>query len=87
MGMLIHRYKGRNKTNIPASSDIEQQEYKDSDIVLETQEESDNQYTKTDINRMNTAELQAVAFNNGVDDAYEMTGSDLKKVLIDKFGL
>ena len=46
-----------------------------------------NQYTKTEINRMTTAELQELALENSVDGADEMTGSELKKVLIEKFGL
>ena len=46
-----------------------------------------NQYTKTEINRMSTAELQELALENGVDGSDEMTGAELKKVLIEKFGL
>ena len=46
-----------------------------------------NQYTKTEINRMSTAELQGLALENGVDGSDEMTGAELKKVLIKKFGL
>ena len=46
-----------------------------------------NQYTKTEINRMSTAELQALALENGIDGADGMTGADLKKVLIEYFGL
>ena len=46
-----------------------------------------NQYTKTEINRMSTAELQELALENGVDGSNEMTGAELKKVLIEKFGL
>lgn len=44
-------------------------------------------YTKTEINRMSTAELKEVAKLNGVNDADDMTGGELKKVLIEKFGL
>ena len=44
-------------------------------------------YTKTEINRMPTAKLKEVAKLNGVEDADDMTGGELKKVLIDKFGL
>ena len=51
------------------------------------EEVKQNQYTKTEINRMSTAELQTLALENGVDGSNEMTGSELKKVLIDKFGL
>ena len=50
-------------------------------------EAKQNQYTKTEINRMSTAELQTLALENDVDGADEMTGAELKKVLIEKFGL
>ena len=46
-----------------------------------------NQYTKTEINRMSTAELKSLAIKNGIDGAGEMTGADLKKVLIEHFKL
>lgn len=49
--------------------------------------EKDLQYTKTEINRMTTSELQKLATENGVDDAKEINGSELKKILIEKFGL
>lgn len=55
--------------------------------VLKQIVEEVNQYTKTDINRMSTAELQELASKEGVAGADEMTGSDLKKLLIEKFGL
>ena len=50
-------------------------------------ENEKNQYTKTEINRMSTAELQTLALENGIDGADGMTGADLKKVLIEHFGL
>ena len=50
-------------------------------------EAKQNQYTKTEINRMSTAELQTLALENDIDGADEMTGAELKKVLIEKFGL
>ena len=46
-----------------------------------------NQYTKTEINRMSTAELQTLALENGIDGSNEMTGAELKKILIEHFGL
>ena len=51
------------------------------------EEVKQNQYTKTEINRMSTAELQTLALENDIDGADEMTGAELKKVLIEKFGL
>ena len=50
-------------------------------------EAKQNQYTKTEINRMTTAELQDLALENNIDGAEQMTGAELKKVLIEKFGL
>ena len=51
------------------------------------EESTEVKYTKTEINRMSTAELKEVAKLNGVYDADDMTGGELKKVLIEKFGL
>ena len=51
------------------------------------EEVKQNQYTKTEINRMSTAELQELALGNSIDGAEQMTGAELKKVLIEKFGL
>lgn len=43
--------------------------------------------TKTEINRMPTAELKQLAAENGIENAEEMTGAELKKTLIAHFGL
>lgn len=56
-------------------------------IAKPQEEVKQNQYTKTEINRMSTAELQELALENDIDGADEMTGAELKKVLIEKFGL
>ena len=42
---------------------------------------------KTEINRMSTADLKKLASENGIENAAEINGSDLKKMLIEKFGL
>ena len=44
-------------------------------------------YTKTEINRMSTADLKKLASENGIENATEIYGGDLKKLLIEKFGL
>lgn len=44
-------------------------------------------YTKTDINRMPTSELQKLASEYGVENAKDRSGGELKKLLIDKFSL
>ena len=44
-------------------------------------------YTKTEINRMPLDDLKALATEKGVDGADDMTGGELKKLLIDMFNL
>lgn len=61
--------------------------YSDEDIVLETKEDTPKQYSKTEIMRMTTGELQDLALGIGINGADEMTGSTLKKLLVEHFGL
>ena len=72
---------GKNGVWYPAGTEVPE------DNPNTKTENGQNQYTKTEINRMSTAELQALALENGVDGSDEMTGAELKKVLIEKFGL
>ena len=72
---------GKNGVWYPAGTEVPE------DNPNTKTENAQNQYTKTEINRMSTAELQALALENGVDGSDEMTGAELKKVLIEKFGL
>ena len=44
-------------------------------------------YTKTDISRMSTSDLQSLAVAQGMENAKELSGAELKKILIEKFGL
>jgi hypothetical protein len=44
-------------------------------------------YTKTDINRLSTAELKELATNEGIEGAEDKTGGELKKELIEHFNL
>lgn len=60
--------------------------YSDSEITMET-EVGEQKYTKTEINRMNTTELQNLAASRGIEGAFAMTGTDLKKQLIADLGL
>ena len=65
-------------------------EITDEEVIEETLKEMHSEsksYTKTEINRLSTAELKALANEQGITGADEMTGGDLKKILIDKFGL
>ena len=77
-----------NKNGVwyPAGADVPEDI---SPIVTDnlTEKLAHNGHTKTEINRMSTAELQELALENGIDGAEQMTGAELKKVLIEKFGL
>ena len=44
-------------------------------------------YTKTAITRMQTADLQTLALEQGIENAMELTGAELKELLIEKLGL
>lgn len=50
-------------------------------------EKVEKTYTKSDIMTMKAADLRDVASKNGIDNAEEYTGSELKKMLIEKFDL
>ena len=49
------------------------------------EEVKQNQYTKTEINRMSTADLKELAEKNGLDNS--LSGAELKKLLINHYGL
>lgn len=44
-------------------------------------------YTKSEITRMSTAELQNLAAAEGIENAFETNGNELKKILIQHFNL
>lgn len=62
-----------------------QPSFSDSDITFE--ELPEKKYTKTEINRMNKAELQELARNTGADEVDDMTGTELKEYLYGVFEL
>lgn len=55
--------------------------------ALLAKESEKKEYTKTEINRMSTAELKQMALNRGVENADSMTGVELKKYFFDVFEL
>lgn len=57
------------------------------DVIEITDEEviKENQFTKTEINRMSTADLKELAKENDIDDG--LSGAEIKKALIEKFNL
>jgi len=60
--------------------------FSDNDIEFE-EKESKKKYTKTEINKLTTTELQNLAAKAGVENAFETSGAELRKVLIELFEL
>lgn len=76
-----------NKQNKPLIKFVEEElPFSDNDIELE-EDSTEKKYTKTEINRMSTAELQNLASAEGIENAFETSGNELKKILVEHFGL
>lgn len=75
-----------NGTYYAAGSDVPV-ETKDFEIKQDTNVKNEESYTKTDINKMPIAELRDLAISIGITDIENKTGSELKKSLIDFYGL
>lgn len=84
MSMMIHRNRKRKKQR--EISHEENLPFSDSDIEFEERPD-EQQYTKTDIQRMSKDDLVSLAIKMGIDGAEEMSGADLKRELIEEFGL
>lgn len=79
MSMLLRRYHSKEKgrtSNANASS-----------FFVDKNKDADVKYTRTDISRMNKEELVNLALKNGIDNAHEMSGTVLKQILFEKYGL
>lgn len=68
-------------------SGINNKQHKPLIELVEDKSTKEKQYTKTDINRMTTAELQTLAAEIGIENAFDTSGGELKKLLIEHFGL
>ena len=60
--------------------------FSDNDIESEG-DSAVKQYTKSEIQRMSTADLQNLAAAEGIENAFETSGNELKKILVEHFGL
>lgn len=93
--MLLRRHKINsvregNPNNIV--EDVQQEELYGEELQYkakdeETESVDERPFTKTDIRRMKLAELQELAAENEIENAYEMTGEELKEALISLFEL
>ena len=56
-----------------------------SQYMNEPEEMKETEHTKTEINRMSTADLKELAEKNGLDNS--LSGAELKRLLINHYGL
>lgn len=94
--MLLRRHKinsTREGTPNNVPEDIQQEELYGDELNYKKKDEENEQrtedkpYTKTDINRMNKAELLEMANEYEIEGAEEMTGAELKETLLEMLGL
>lgn len=76
---------GEPKKELPPK--VEEVKEEPKEVVENKVEEPKANYSKRDIQRMTVAELQKVGKENGVVDADELNGAQLKSILIKQFGL
>lgn len=88
MGMMTRRNVKQRavKKTAPVVAEVKQDDFSQYMNAPEIEEESTEvPYTKTEINRMSTADLKELAKENGIDDS--LSGAEIKKALIEKFNL
>lgn len=76
--------------DVPSIEDITEDEsslpFSDKDITFETVPE-EKRYTKSEIGLMKKAELQTLATEEGIEGAFEKSVEELKKILMEHFGM
>lgn len=85
--MKINGVLYRAGEEIPSPADNPVKAVKEVKEVEEVVKDDKPQYTKKDITFMKVANLRELAAENGVENPDELTGAELKEILIEKFGL
>lgn len=84
----LKELSGSNNKQHKSLIKLVEEEFPFSDNEIELENDSvDKKYTKSEINRMSTAELQNLAAAKGIENAFETSGSKLKDILAEHFGL
>ena len=78
-----HKVKYNGKWYMPGEK-IAEVEKSASSFSENTNLSAEKSYTKTEINRMSTADLKELAEKNGLDNS--LSGAELKKLLIEHYG-
>ena len=81
MGMMTRR----NKRARAVKNTVLTQKKKS--VEVRTEDKKEVFYTKTDINTMKVADLRELAKQQGITNADDISGTELKNILIEKMGL
>lgn len=73
-------------SEVPIDNEIAQSKNQ-SNKPNNTMENQEKKFSKSEIARMSTSELQNLAASQGIENAYNTSGSELKKILVEFFGL
>ena len=72
--------------NLRGKPVIAEKDAKAKEVVVEKKDE-EKFYTKSDINTMKVSDLRELAKKQGIENAEDISGSELKTMLIEKMGL
>jgi hypothetical protein len=87
MGMLIHN---RHRENPIPEEEVKAEVVEtkvEATLPTPPKEEEVRNYTRSEIMLMKSADLQKLANDEGIENAYETSGNKLKSILIKHFGL
>ena len=75
------------RNNLRGKPVIAEKDAKPKEEVVAEKKDEEKFYTKTDINGMKVADLRELATKQGIENADDISGSELKAILIEKMGL
>lgn len=87
MGMLLRRYHNRDNSEVAGVTEqVAPKTVEVADVVDEQTPEVEDEIsiTRTEIMRMNVAEVRKFAKGQGIEDVEEKSGAELKRLLCDK---
>ena len=89
MGMLLRRYHNRDNSEVAGVTEqVAPKTVEVADVVVEQTEtpevEDVKSISRTEIMRMNVAEVRKFAKGQGIEDVEEKSGAELKRLLCDK---
>ena len=86
MGMLLRRYYDNTAKSGAKSAPSEptHEEIKQPEIKVEKDAPEEKKLTRSDIMKMNVAQVRAYAEEQGIKDANAMSGAELKRILGDR---